>query len=474
MNSQNYSPKVQYRAWQATDTLCWRMINRIRGKLWAQVLVAMVLGVGVGLILAPTGLGMLSKEAVERVAPWIALPGNLFLALIKLVVIPLVLSSIILGMASSPDPEFLKKAAVRIFPYFIGTTIAAIAIGMMLALALRPGKYIDSALIKAAMAGSESAPAPVASNEMHVADRIVALIPASYLRSVLERDMLATVVVAVIIGLAMAAATAEARQTLMRFFGAVQEVSLVVVGWAMRIAALAVFALLCAITMRVGFGAIAGMAAYVLTVLLGLVIVMIMYLVIVTQFGRMRVGEFMRGIREVQLLAFSTSSSAAVMPISMDAAENKLHVQPPIVRFVIPLGATINMDGTALYQVTAAIFLTQVFGIHLTVPALIGLALTTVGASIGTPSTPGVGIVVLASILSGVGVPASGIALIIGVDRILDMSRTAINVTGDLTACVVMDRWLKTTAQDGAKSGSTMVVRDDRSSAEAPVAVLER
>jgi Na+/H+-dicarboxylate symporter len=184
------------------------------------------------------------------------------------------------------------------------------------------------------------------------------------------------------------------------------------------------------------------MAAYVLTVLLGLVLLMVMYVLIVTQIGRMPAGQFLRGIRDVQLLAFSTSSSAAVMPLSMDAAEKKLGVQPSIVRFVIPLGATINMDGTALYQVSAAIFLTQVFGIELTWPALIGLALTTVGASIGTPSTPGVGIVVLASILTGVGVPASGIALIIGVDRILDMSRTTINVTGDMTACVVMNRWL--------------------------------
>jgi Na+/H+-dicarboxylate symporter len=187
------------------------------------------------------------------------------------------------------------------------------------------------------------------------------------------------------------------------------------------------------------------------TVLLGLVLILVMYLMIVAQFGKMSPAAFMKAIREVQLLAFSTSSSAAVMPLSMQAAEEKLKVDPPIVRFVIPLGATINMDGTALYQVTAAVFLTQVYGIHLSWGALIGLAVTTVGASIGTPSTPGVGIVVLASILAGVGVPASGIALIIGVDRILDMTRTTINVTGDLTACTVMQRWLSDTKGDRTK-----------------------
>jgi Na+/H+-dicarboxylate symporter len=246
-----------------------------------------------------------------------------------------------------------------------------------------------------------------------------------------------------VIGLAMAAAKPEARDALLRLFQALQDISLIVVGWAMKLAPLAVFALICTITMRIGFDAIAGMAAYMGTVLLGLFILLVMYCVIVVMLGGMSATSFLRGIREVQLLAFSTSSSAAVMPVSMDAAENKLSVPTRITRFVIPLGATINMDGTALYQVTSAIFLTQVFGVQLGLGEIVGLAFVTVGASIGTPSTPGVGIVVLSSILSGVGVPPAGIALIIGVDRILDMSRTTINVTGDLTACVVMKRWLK-------------------------------
>lgn len=185
------------------------------------------------------------------------------------------------------------------------------------------------------------------------------------------------------------------------------------------------------------------MAAYIGTVLLGLVVLLIFYLVLVSLLGKVSPIRFLRNIREAQLLAFSTSSSAAVMPLSMGTAEKKLSVEPSIARFIIPLGATINMDGTALYQVTAAVFLTQVFGVHLDIWGLIALAGTAVGASNSTPSTPGVGIVVLATILQGIGVPASGIALIIGVDRILDMSRTTINVTGDLTACAIMNRRLK-------------------------------
>ena len=142
------------------------------------------------------------------------------------------------------------------------------------------------------------------------------------------------------------------------------------------------------------------------------------------------------------MMGLPERSSAAVMPLSMHTAHEKLGVRKSIAQFIIPLGATVNMDGTALYQVVAAVFLTQVFGIELTLSDLLLLTATTVGASIGTPSTPGVGIVVLATILQGVGVPTTGIALILGVDRILDMCRTTVNVSGDLTACVVMDRWI--------------------------------
>jgi len=171
---------------------------------------------------------------------------------------------------------------------------------------------------------------------------------------------------------------------------------------------------------------------------------------IVSLFARYNPLSFLSAVREVQLLAFSTSSSAAVMPLSMKTAEDKLGVRPSISQFLIPLGASINMDGTALYQAAATVFLAQVYNVELGLPALLLILVTTVGASIGSPATPGVGIVILAMVLSSVGIPASGVALIIGVDRILDMSRTAVNVTGDLTACLVMDRWVggKRTAEE--------------------------
>ena len=215
-----------------------------------------------------------------------------------------------------------------------------------------------------------------------------------------------------------------------------------VVSWAMRLAPYAVFGLMAQLTAKIGFDALLGMAVYIATVLLGLLILLLLYLLIVYVVARETPIRFLASIREVMLLAFSTSSSAAVMPLSIKTAQQNLNVRPTISQFVIPLGATINMNGTALYQGVAAVFLAQVFGIELGLGAMLLIVVTAVGASIGSPGTPGVGMVILAMVLESVNIPAAGIVLIMGVDRLLDMSRTAVNVCGDLVAAKVMDRWL--------------------------------
>ena len=215
-----------------------------------------------------------------------------------------------------------------------------------------------------------------------------------------------------------------------------------VVRWAMILAPFAVFGLLAQLTAKIGLDALIGMAAYVATVLLGLLLLFAIYLIVLFIGAKKKPLSFLSATREVMLLAFSTSSSAAVMPLSIKTAEEKLGVRPSVSQFIIPLGATINMNGTALYQGVAAIFLAQVFNVDISLGGMALIVITAVGASIGTPATPGVGIVILAMVLGSVGVPAAGIALIMGVDRILDMSRTAINVSGDLVATVLMDRWV--------------------------------
>ena len=213
-----------------------------------------------------------------------------------------------------------------------------------------------------------------------------------------------------------------------------------VVRWAMLLAPIGVFGLMADITAQVGLDVLLSLFKYVAAVLLGLMGLLVFYSCIVVFVGKRSPVTFFKKIWELQLLAFSTSSSAAVMPRSLDTAENKLGIHRAISRFTIPLGATINMDGTALYQSVGAIFLMQVFGVPVTFVAVSIILATALVASIGTPGTPGVGIVVLAGILESNGVPASGIALIAGVDRLLDMCRTVINVTGDQTACIVMER----------------------------------
>jgi Na+/H+-dicarboxylate symporter len=287
-----------------------------------------------------------------------------------------------------------------------------------------------------------------------------------------EKQMLQIVLFSVFIGIALITLPTEQAQPLLALLGSLQAVSMRVVGWAMRLAPLAVFGLLARITANLGIDALLGLGVYVLTVLLGLLLLLVVYLVIAAFAGGWSPGAFLRSARDVQLLGFSTSSSAAVMPLSIKTAEEKLGVRPSIAQFMVPLGATINMDGTALYQAVATVFLAQVTGVDLSAGALALIVVTTVGASIGAPSTPGVGIVLLSMVLTNAGIPPQAIGLIIGVDRILDMSRTAVNVTGDLTACLVMDRWVggERSAEEERRDEQAAQLERERTGADVVIA----
>lgn len=425
--------------------LAKRLDYLVRSRLWAQILIAMVLGVTVGLLISPSGGALVPAPTARTIASWLALPGNLFLALIQMVVVPLVLSSIVVGITGSGSTDFLKRVGLRIAPYFVATTTVAVLLGASLSLWIEPGHYIDATTfdLPSEIAAADELDSAIALEERSLPERIVDVIPTNPSNAVLHRSMFQIVVLALFLAVALVTITPARAKPILDLMVSVQEISMKVVGWAMVLAPAAVFGLLAEVSVQIGLDALVGMSIYVGTVLLGLLALLLFYLTIITVVAGRSPFQFLASIREVQLLAFSTSSSAAVMPLSMETAEKKLHIKPDLVRFIIPLGATVNMDGTALYQVVAAVFLTQLFGIELSHSELALLAITTVGASIGSPSTPGVGIVILATIVQNLGVPATGIALILGVDRILDMSRTAVNVTGDLTACVVMSRWLK-------------------------------
>ncbi len=410
----------------------------LKSQLWLQIVLALILGITSGLLISPTGGGLVQPETAVVIAQWVKLPGTIFLSLIQMVVIPLVVSSIMLGIATAGDPEYLKKIGLRIFPYFVVTTSVAVTIGAGLALWIEPGQYIDSELITGI-----AQPEPISELiQQSVPDKLAGLIPTNMTQASLEQSMLQLVIYAMIMGVALVALPAKKSKLILQVLDSIQSIAMKVVSWAMLLAPYAVFGLLCEITIKIGVDALLGMSIYVLTVVLGLAVLWVFYLLIVRILASRSVWEFSKKVRSVQLLAFSTSSSAAVMPLSLKTSEESLKVKPAVGQFVIPLGATINMDGTALYQTIAAIFLIQAFGVDISTSGLLLLMLTTIGASIGAPSTPGVGIVILATLLSSVGVPAAGIGLILGVDRILDMCRTTLNVTGDLTACCVMDKWL--------------------------------
>lgn len=416
----------------------------VRGRLWLKVLIGMALGIITGIMIGPS-VGWVEPTIANTIGDWLAFPGKLFLALIQMIVIPLIFASIIRGLAATENLEQLRKMGLSVVLYFVVTTALAIIIGLAVALLIKPGTYIDSQSLQATLAVVPAAVeqvTPYSININEIPQKIITLLPSNPLNSMVESNMLQVVIFAMVIGVALVTMVPAQSRPMLDLLGSLQEVCMTVVRWAMRLAPIAVFGLLAQLTAKLGLHSLLGMAIYVGTVLLGLLLLFAVYLIIVFLLARKNPLTFIIAIREVLLLAFSTSSSAAVMPLSIKVAEEKLKVRPSVSQFVIPLGATINMNGTALYQGVAAIFLAQVFGIDIGIGGMTLIVITTVGASIGAPATPGVGIVILSMVLGSVGIPAAGIALIMGVDRILDMCRTAINVCGDLVAACLMDRWV--------------------------------
>jgi Na+/H+-dicarboxylate symporter len=413
----------------------------VSSKLWLKVLIALFLGVIIGLLVNPSA-GFFEKDFAFIIGEWLALPGTIFLALIQMIVIPLVFASIIRGIASSDSVEQLKKSGLFIGFYFILTTIIAVLIGIFLVYAIQPGSFI--ALESFADVAVDIAPVSEISVGLHnIPSMITQVIPTNLFSAFLNLQFFQIVIFSLIFGIALVNMDVKQSKPLIDLLGSLQNVCITIVQWAMLIVPFAVFGFMARATIQFGFDILLGMSFYLFTVILGLFLMIVFYLLLIYFVAKKNPLTFLKNIRDAQLLAFSTSSSAAVMPVSMKTAEEKLGIKSSISNFVIPMGTTINMDGTALYQTVAIVFLAQVFGVQLALPALILIIITVVGASIGAPGTPGVGIVILSAILISAGIPVAGIALIIGFDRILDMIRTMVNVTGDLTAVTILDKFLK-------------------------------
>ena len=414
-----------------------KLQNFLQKRLWLKVIIAMLLGILVGLLLNPT-TGLIAKDTGIILSEWIVLPGVIFLALVQMIVIPLIFASIIRGIAASENINQLKKSGVMIAFYFIGTTIVAILIGLSLAFLIQPGQYINSSSFGAVETNMETI-----MPSMNIQDLVLGVIPTNVFSAMMNMQFLQIIVFAIIFGVALVNMNPTQSKPLLELFGSLQSVCITIVKWAMLLVPVAVFGFTARAITQFGFDVLLGMGVYILTVLIGLGLMMLFYLLIIFFTTGMRPRKYLSKIKDAQLLAFSTSSSAATMPYSMKVAEERLGIRSSIAQFIIPIGATINMDGTAMYQTIAVIFLAQVFGINLALTAIILIIITVIGSSIGAPGTPGVGIVILSAILASIGIPLAGIALLIGFDRILDMFRTTINVTGDLTAAVVINKFVK-------------------------------
>ena len=414
-------------------------------ELHWKIIIGLVLGLIFGVFAAANSWGGFTTN-------WIAPFGKIFINLLKLIAVPLVLSSLITGVASLSDLKKLSRIGGKTITIYIVTTAISVTIGLVSVNLLKPGDTLPEDMKVKLQETYKSA----ASGKLEAADQIkerrplqpiVDMVPSNFFSSASNnRNMLQVVFVAIIIGIALIQIPKNKARPVLDFMEGINDLVIKLVDNIMLMAPIGVFALIAdTITSIAGdnlnnvLELLSALGFYMLVVIIGLTIQMVFtYTAVLKIFSNMSLKKFYQGIAPAQLLAFSTSSSAATLPVTMERCEDELGVSEEVSSFVLPLGATINMDGTALYQAVAAVFIAQTLGMDLTLGAQLTIVLTAVLASIGTAAVPGAGIIMLIIILEAIGVPSAGIALILGVDRILDMMRTVTNVTGDASVAVAV------------------------------------
>lgn len=404
-----------------------------------QILLGMVLGVVIGLVMTNFDGG---KQLVED---WIKPFGTIFINSLKLIAIPLILAALIKGVSDLKDISKLSKMGGRTIIIYIITTVVAVSIGLILVDIIKPGNSISEET-RLEMVENYSGDA---SKYKEDADRqkehgplkaLEDLVPENiFAASTSNRNMLQVIFFAVFFGIGLILIPEEKGKTVKHFFDGFNEVILKMVDLIMLAAPYGVFALLAALVVESpSIDLFKALGWYAVTVILGLMLMIVFYNFIVFVFTKKRPTFFMNGISPAQLLAFSTSSSAATLPVTMERVTEHLGVEEEVASFVLPIGATINMDGTSLYQAIAAVFIAQAFGMDLSLGTQLGIIATATLASIGSAAVPGAGMVMLVGVLGYAGIPEMGLALIFAVDRPLDMCRTIVNVTGDATVSMLV------------------------------------
>jgi Na+/H+-dicarboxylate symporter len=394
-------------------------------KLSVKIILGLILGIIVGLL-----FNLLAPNWFSPIDQYVFTPlGKIFLNLINMLVVPIVFFSITLGTAGLGDPKKLGRIGVKTITFFLVTTSIAIILAMSLAYLFNPGGVGNFETADLQYEPKEAPP---------VSETLLNIIPTNPVRAFTEGNMLQIITFSIFVGLGLAM-LGDKTKRLYNLFEQGNEIMMFLVNIVMKFAPYGAFGLIATAVGSLGIDAIKSMFMYFFVVAFGLMVhLFVVYGSTVYILGRMNPIRFFKDFFPAMSVAFSTSSSNATLPISMNVAQTKLNVPKSISSFVQPLGATINMDGTAIMQGVATIFISQVYGLELTFVQLLTVVLTAVLASIGTAGVPGVGLIMLAMVLNSVGLPVEGIALIIGIDRLLDMTRTAVNITGDAACAVIV------------------------------------
>ncbi|MBE6085931.1 MAG: dicarboxylate/amino acid:cation symporter [Selenomonas ruminantium] len=392
-------------------------------NLSIKIFIALVLSVVVGLIAG--------EPALPFINWWIAPIGTMFINLIKMMIVPVVFFSLVVGMTSLGDTKKLGRIGAKTVVLYLVTTAVAILIGFGIAGIVSPGTGLS--LTSDAAVKVKEAP-----SLMQV---LVAMIPANPIDAMAKAQILPVIVFSLFVGIGIVHVGGERAQLLMKFFDAAAEVSYKIIGIVMQFAPIGVFALLLPVVAKNGPAVLLPLMSVIGCVAIGCVIhAVVVYSSLARIWGGHTPLEFFRGMSEAMMIAFTTCSSAAALPVNMKNCQEKLGVSREVSSFVLPLGATINMDGTALYMGVCSLFIANVFGIDLTMGQMLMIILTGTLASIGTAGVPGAGLIMLAMVLQTAGLPLEGLALVAGIDRVLDMFRTCLNITGDGAVTIVMDQ----------------------------------
>lgn len=407
-----------------------------------KIIIGMVLGVLFGLLMSN-----FDQFGKQLISDWIKPFGTIFINCLKLIAIPLILASLIKGISDLKDITKLSKMGGVTITTYIITTVIAVSVGLVVVNIIKPGDtisdetrvelinaYEDDADKKREVAAKTKKSGPL--------QPIIDIVPSNIISAASDnKNMLQIIFFSIIFGVSMILIPEKKAKPIKDFFDSLNEVILKIIDLIMHFAPYGVFALLATLIVEAPkWDLLKSLLLYSITLLIGLFTLICIYIVIVRLFIKKNPQFFLNGILPAQLVAFSTSSSAATLPVTMDRVHNNLNVPKEVSSFVLPIGATINMDGTAVYQAIAAVFIAQTFGLDLTLGAQLGIIVTATLASIGAAAVPSAGIIVLVIVLAQAGIPEAGLALIFAVDRPLDMCRTVVNITGDATVSMLVDK----------------------------------